>query len=116
MALSLKTLNSNLKEIRKKITSLLDQRMLLQEEINKAQSIERQIEAEILRLKEDNIIISEHAILRYFERVLNYNIDEIKSILLTPEVESNIKKCGNGTYPANGFKIIVKNNVIKTIV
>ena len=63
------------------------------------------------------IIVTEHAIIRYFERVLGVDIAEVESQILTDEVVSFINSMGeNGTYPNKEFKVIVKNNAIITVV
>ena len=64
----------------------------------------------------DNIEVSEHAIIRYFERVLGYDIEQIKSKILTNEIISLTQTLGgNGSYPNDGFKIILKNFTVVTL-
>jgi len=44
--------------------------------------------------------VSEHAILRYVERVLDINIENIKKEILSEDVVDMVKKLGgNGGYP-----------------
>lgn len=64
------------------------------------------------------MIVSEHAIIRYIERVLGISIDEISQKILGNEIEKQIETLGNGTYPINDneFKIVVKDNVVVTII
>ena len=78
------------KEELKKLNTL---QVKLQSEIlnNKLQSAERnlgKIREEIKKLKEGNkIIVSEHAMLRYIERVLGIDLKEIERRILTDEVK-----------------------------
>ena len=66
--------------------------------------------------------ITEHALLRYFERVLGFNIEDIKK-KITPETTiQQVKELGDGEYPIkdlysidNPFSIIVKNNNVITV-
>lgn len=61
-------------------------------------------------------IVSEHAILRYLERVGGMNMEQIKNFILNEEALSYISSMGDGTYPIeNRFNIVVKNNTIITI-
>tara|TARA_R110000751_G_scaffold112175_3_gene210973 strand:+ start:1185 stop:1559 length:375 start_codon:yes stop_codon:yes gene_type:complete len=75
------------------------------------------LKAKINRLSLDsNTIISEHAILRYFERVKGFDLSEIEKEILTPKVKEMIETLGNtGVYPNNNFQVCLKNNVIVTI-
>ena len=65
-------------------------------------------------------IITEHAFLRYFERVCKYDLERVKALILTPDVLAQIKKLGNGTYPVEraggGFKIKVQNGAVVTVI
>lgn len=77
------------------------------------------VNKKINSIKENRkIIVSEHAILRYFERVLNI---DIKAIINKIENDENLldkfEKLGNGTYPINGgeFHVLIKNNVVVTV-
>ena len=79
---------------------------------NKFKSIERQIK----NLKETNLEVSEHAMLRYIERVMQIDLSIIRDNILTNENKLKIKILGNGEYPLKDkFKIVVKNNLVVTI-
>lgn len=63
-----------------------------------------------------NIMISDHAILRYLERIMGIDIEMIKKEILPEKAKQTIQALGNGTYPINNkYKIVVKNNTIVTI-
>lgn len=62
------------------------------------------------------VVVSEHAILRYFERVLGYDIEDIKNKILPEEIKPKIKELTNCEYPVDGFYIVSKNNKIVTVV
>lgn len=63
------------------------------------------------------LTISEHAIIRYIERVIGINIDEITNKILTPEIEAMYNNLGSGKFPIEGGKarVVIKNNVIVTV-
>lgn len=77
----------------------------LQEEINELK-------------KEEGLILSEHATLRYLERVELIPIDQVKEKIITDELVRLHNVLGNGTYPVGdtGVSVVIKNNVIITIV
>jgi transcriptional regulator of aromatic amino acid metabolism len=64
-----------------------------------------------------SIKVSEHAILRYLERISGLEIDNIEKLILNDEVLDMINKLGgNGAYPTNEFKVVLKNYVVTTII
>lgn len=67
--------------------------------------------------KNGKIKVSEHAIVRYFERVKGLDIELVEKEILSKDVMKLIDQLGgNGTYPNKDFKIILKNNTVTTIV
>lgn len=68
---------------------------------------------------QSELIMSEHAILRYVERVLKIDLDSlVTSVVEDSDLLRQVETLGNGTYPMkNGdYKVVVKNNVIITVV
>jgi len=95
-----------------------DERKILSEQILKGESQIAKMRKEIEDLKneENGIIVSEHAILRYFERVLGFNIEDVKKQILPDDVHHKIKLLGgSGSYPVDNYRIKVKDGVIVTI-
>ena len=75
------------------------------------------IEKEISRLKAKAPVVSEHALLRYIERSMGVNLEEIKNLILSRDVTAMISSLGNGTYPIpGGLKAVVRENTIISIV
>ena len=72
---------------------------------------------QIKQLKDRNIdpIVSEHALLRYIERVIGIDMDELRQKILTEEVKNFSRIFGDGTFPAEGFKVVVKDKKVVTI-
>lgn len=83
----------------------------------KLQAIEK-LKTEMSKLNNNkNLKVSEHAIVRYFERVKGFDIDQVeKEILSEQVVELADKFGGNGTYPNDGFSVIMKNYTVTTVV
>ena len=61
------------------------------------------------------IDVSDHAIVRYFERVLGYNIKEIKKKILPDPFKTVVNKFGNGKYPIGSHHVIVEGGRVVTI-
>jgi len=75
------------------------------------------IDNQIKKLKQKEIIISEHAILRFIERAMGFDIELINKKIMENGLEEQIKIAGAGHYPiCEGLKAIVKNNTIVSIV
>lgn len=82
--------------------------------INKIQNLRDEIEKFD---KNGKLKVSEHAIVRYLERVKGFDISEIEKEILTDEVITLVKKLGgNGVYPNKHFKVLIKNYTVTTVV
>jgi len=61
--------------------------------------------------------VSEHAMLRYFERVLEIDLKTIEELILNEEVLSMVDVMGgNGGFPNTNFKVLMKNYTVTTII
>ena len=81
--------------------------------LGEIQSLEAQIKK--LKDKTKEPIVSEHAMLRYIERVIGVNLDDIRTKILTPEVKTMIDTLGNGKFPIEGGRIVVKDRTVVTV-
>ena len=73
--------------------------------------------ANIEALKEKEVIVTEHAVLRFLERKFKLDIDEIKTEIFPENVRAQHKALGSGKFPiANGLKAVIKNNSVVTVV
>jgi hypothetical protein len=71
------------------------------------------------KLSPKDLVVSEHAILRYLERIEGMDMDRVRKILLDRQIIDCHKKLGNnGEYPSldSTFKVKIKNNVITTVI
>lgn len=77
----------------------------------------KSLKEEIEKFESDKTIkVSEHAIVRYFERVKGFDISDIEKEILTDEVLNLVEKLGGtGGYPNNDFKVLMKNYTVTTI-
>lgn len=73
-------------------------------------------QCELKKLKSSKeIIISEHAILRYIERVMKIDMEKLNHEIMSKELQSSIKNLGNGTYPHKNHLLKIVDNVVVTI-
>lgn len=86
----------------------------VQREMEKHKKSLKNIDNEIGKLQR-KVVVSEHALLRYFERVENNNLEDIKKKILPPDTEKMVMELGDGTYPVGIHKIKVKDNTIVTV-
>lgn len=84
--------------------------------VKKIRSIETEIES--IKKNSTGVIISDHAIVRYVERVIGIDIDKIKQEICPESTMQNIKVLGNGTYGVNDneFSIKVRDGTVVTLV
>lgn len=89
-----------------------------QKELSNKQNLINSLRDKIKNLKNTKTIrVSEHAMLRYFERVKGFNISEIQEEIITKELVNMVETLGgNGVYPVNDFKLKMKDFTIITIV
>lgn len=63
--------------------------------------------------------VSDHAIVRYFERVLGLDLTDIKNELSSERINCMYSKLGDGKYPVDqgtGVRAIVVNNTVVSVV
>jgi hypothetical protein len=101
-----------LEELRQEQSAL--KRKILEEDqkLKKAQEAER-------KLREESVepIVSEHALLRYMERVMCIDLDQIRKDILSEPILEYINKFGSGTFPDNKgrFRVKVKKRTVVTV-
>ena len=89
-----------------------DQRVLASKK-KAIENIKSQIQA-ISANKE--ITISEHALLRYLERVSKVDTEAVKKDIITPELIKMVETLGgNGKYPVGNITLVMRDYVVTTI-
>jgi hypothetical protein len=99
------------------IDNIKVQQKILQSSMDKQLSQLKKYQEELLALQMNSreIIISEHAILRYLERVYKLDVRKLYKEIVTPKVQEQIRTFGNGTYSVEAFSIRVVDNVVVTV-
>ena len=120
----LKIFLTQLKKVESEIEGLKLESSQVNKQLTQKYKLKEELEEKISSISrsDQEIIISEHAILRYFERVLGFDLETFKKLILNDGVMELIEKLdrGNGEYPSTSvegqkFKILLKDNVIVTI-
>lgn len=111
----LKNLNTQIKEIEKDIEQLQIQCANAKHLINDLKSEKELLQRQANKLTGGKVILTEHALLRYFERFLGYNLEDVRAKILTPDIERMIKFAPNGKIPYRGHHLVIRDKVIVTI-
>ena len=85
-----------------------------QEAANIREALVAQLEAAEASRNTD-IIVSDHALLRYIERVYECNVDELREQMLSGNVKHLIQSMGTGKYPIEGGRLVVRDNTVVTV-
>jgi hypothetical protein len=81
-------------------------------------NISKKIKNDYEQSKQADIKISDHCIIRYFERVLNYDIEDIKTKIITNNVKYKYHELGlnsNKIEIDKDFSVLIKDNIAITI-
>lgn len=89
-----------------------------QRELSQRNQAITRLRSEVNNLRNDETLkVSEHAIVRYFERVKGFDLKDIeKEILSEPVLDLIDKLGGNGTYPNDNFSVVMKNYIVTTVI
>lgn len=69
-----------------------------------------------IRKKDAAIIVSEHAIIRYMQRVMGINLKELETQICPPDVSTLAKQMRSGKFPVSGsHQVIVENGTVVTV-
>ncbi len=114
-----KRLTVLLEKLEGEMEALKMQKISIGQEIQAKNTQVTKVKNELKKLnkKSDNIIVSEHAILRYLERVKKVDLELLCGEILTKEVIEAYQQLGDGKYPINNeYKVVIKDNVVLTVI
>ncbi len=87
-----------------------------QRKLSQCQARMAKVKEEMDTLKEVELIVSEHAVLRYMERAMDMNIDMIKEAIQNNKMIKSAHSMGDGKYPmGDGLKAVIKDGVVVSI-
>ena len=67
------------------------------------------------KLKLPLLQVTDHAVLRYWERVIGFDPNDAIQQILTPELIEQYATLGDGEYPVNGFRVLIRNRKVITV-
>ncbi|MBS4461234.1 hypothetical protein JXA27_01455 [Aerococcaceae bacterium zg-B36] len=112
----LQTLKANAEA---ELTSLRFEANAMKKEIELKETNIRSLNQQIEKLTKESkgITVSEHAIIRYLERVLGINSEEIVEKILPERTKQLAMELGNGQYAVNEgeFKVVIRNGVVVSV-
>jgi len=99
----LKRLQTQKHQLALDLKSAKEQKKEAQESVDTLEKRNKELSEKIscLTRRSEKLVFSEHAILRYFERVLGYDIEEIKRKIVPEKIEEQIKQVGGGLFPVH---------------
>lgn len=112
----LKFLQGRVASLRAEINAYNSEKQSLDERIAVARKNLKSLESEIFGLSSKELVVSEHALLRYCERVMGIDFDKIAAEILE-RTKTIYDILGDGEYPINnsgGCVKIVKGVVVTT--
>ena len=75
-----------------------------------------ELHAKIKKLQnKGGLKVSEHAIVRYLERVKGIDMEQLENEIANDQVKELVTKFKQGTFPAGNFSVVVKDNTVITI-
>ena len=117
----LKYLQSRLTEAESEIASLKERRAAIDRDLTAKGSQAADLRKRIAELQDGakDIVISEHAMLRYIERVIGLDLKQLQAIIIPDDLREKIRTLGSGEYshenPNGKYKLRVKNNTVVTV-
>lgn len=76
----------------------------------------KDIKKRVEDMQDVDVVISDHAIVRYMERAMGLDVEQIASQIFNKDTLASIESLGDGKYPiCEGLQAVVKNNTVVTI-
>jgi chromosome segregation ATPase len=114
----LRTRESDLNSERKQLSKQIGD---LQKQMNSVTSRLNAVRSDIAALVDANkgVVITEHAILRFIERVLGTDIESVMAMMMPEKTEEQIQLLRSGTFPVRdgdrNWKLKVKKGSVVTV-
>lgn len=88
-----------------------------QAKLSKLKSEYNSINNEIWKIKnaKTDIVVTEHAILRYIQHEMNIDLDEVSKLILPEPMKNNALALGDGKYNHEGLTRVVKDGAVVTV-
>lgn len=111
-AQDIKALKSRITKTKAEMDAVKIEMQMAQRKMSGLQSMVSKMEGELKAIESGKVTVTEHAILRYLERVRGIDLEEVENTILP---EGYREKLLSGKIPINGFRIVVKDNTVITV-
>ena len=112
----LKKLQTELKSAENDVSQFAKQMACIKTDFAYAKMKVSEIKQDIKKASKNEVIISEHALLRYFERILGFDLEKIRQEILTPDILNLIDFAKSGKVPfQQGHHLVCRDRIIVTI-
>lgn len=114
--LELKTLQTRLKKAQANLETLREEQRGLSRRMAEACSVVEDLQRKIAVVQDAGIVITEHAMLRFLQRVRGVDLEQVQREMLPANVEERIRTLGSGLFPVDGFSLRVRDGQVVTVV
>lgn len=116
----MKNITNRIDELKKKIDNVNSFLIKNEQERTKLNINKFKYEEELYKLQKElkdknEVIITDHAILRFLERTKLIDLNKIKNEILNDNVKKTIEILGSGKFSTNDVILVVKDKVIVTV-
>ena len=114
----IKELESRKRRLEDTIRRLRADKSEISKEIGIKESSLRSIDQQLDRIRNasGSVVVTEHAILRYLERVEGIDIEAVKNRMVSESAQRQIKNLGSGVFPVgSSHKLRVRKGHIVTV-
>jgi len=118
MSTVIKKIREEIKELDKEINKFLIDRASLESKLKAKVDRKNELleKIESINTQSGHVSLSDHAILRYLERVEKIDVESVRKKILTGQLKEFVATVGNnGKFPIKGGKAIIRNGVIVTV-
>lgn len=106
--------SSALKSLQTQLKQAQEERLEAQGKVRACDLRIQDLNQQINKLKQTRIVVSEHAMLRYLERIHGIDLEEVKREILSDKIREQIVTLGDGAYPNGDIVVRVKGNTVVT--
>lgn len=109
-------INTHLQEISEEERILEMRKAEIEQQLRAKQQVKQKLQQKKEKIQSKEPTVSDHCLLRYFQRIEGYDLEEIKRRILSPRVLEQIDTLGSkGVYATEDFYVVVKNKVALTV-
>jgi hypothetical protein len=109
LQIRIKSLDGQAAELTDQINNLTRER---DAKVRVSNGLKRQVDAII---NDKGVQVTEHAILRYLERVKGVDLAQIEREILPDKTRDHIEELGAGNFPCGDHTLVVKDKMIITV-